>query len=274
MVECVKSKNSQLLIYQSFLKMQIDIFTYKMVNSCQLSSKVQVLTDEGQFANAFLTRLPFLLWWSCEGHMHRLIRKGWVIFRCNEAIGMVIFDASTLPIVLSIVLLKKADSRIQCLKKSGHPKLLNPGMPRRFLVAIRDTACDWAAHFCQIEPLLPLLKYQKIRWTWLLTGDYCGEISVKQSLEKNISLIVSIYPAHHVHCLFKSHLEDKFLLHPLHCQDSFGSKQVGPLGFQYPSKPFIQLLLVHFAFDMKATRADAFIMLMLCIIIQKAVIHF
>ena len=74
MVESVKSKNSQLLIYQSFLKMQIDIFTYKMVNSCQLSSKVQVLTDEGQFANAFLTRLPFLLWWSCEGHMHRLIR--------------------------------------------------------------------------------------------------------------------------------------------------------------------------------------------------------
>ena len=126
MVESVKSKNSQLLIYQSFLKMQIDIFTYKMVNSCQLSSKVQVLTDEGQFANAFLTRLPFLLWWSCEGHMHRLIRKGWVIFRCNEAIGMVIFDASTLPIVLSIVLLKKADSRIQCLK---NPDIQNCSIP-------------------------------------------------------------------------------------------------------------------------------------------------
>lgn len=124
------------MIYQSFLKMQIDIFTYKMVNSCQLSSKVQVLADEGQFANAFLTRLPFLLWWSCEGHMHRLIRKGWVIFWCNEAIGMVIFDASTLPMVLYCPA-KKSGFTDSVFEKSGHPKLLNPPMPRGFLVAIQ-----------------------------------------------------------------------------------------------------------------------------------------
>ena len=86
---------------------------------------------------------------------------GWVIFWCNEAIGMVIFDASTLPMVLSIVLLKKRIHRFS-VWKIRTSKTAQSGYAKEILS--RDSRCSlWLSRpfFVKLNPFFPSSNVKK-----------------------------------------------------------------------------------------------------------------